>query len=184
MKRPIAEWLGEWLGFASRQEPPPTPTSVPVAVAEPTPAPTPAAHFRAKNTPTKIAKQHAHALLQHLINSLNNARASDRSLTVEEVQSRYAHLCTSTQVPERHWNSVAKYLNLLLRKNGEPLKPYRDLVNPTTGDLEKRRVYEIPVAMPTDWQERLGYSVAHDKKPPAPNRAEGSDHREFRVRVA
>ncbi len=176
--------IPEWLKFGSRQEPSPTPSAEPVPVSQPTPEPTPSPHFRAQNTPTKIAKQHAYALLRHLINSLNDARASNRSFTVEEVKSRYSHLCNSTQVTERHWNTVAKHLNLLLRKHDEPLKPYKELINPVTGEVEKRRVYEIPVAMPTDWQERIGYRVAHDQKPPAQKRAEGSDYRDLRAGVA
>lgn len=128
-------------------------------VCMPTPEPT-LESTRTLISPTQfarreLAKRHAHAFVQHLIIHLNETHSIERLLTCAEMQEAYFAFCEAKNAVPRPWNSVATYVNRLIRQNGKRLKPYKDLINPKTKELEKFRVYEIPVEIPPDWRKRL-----------------------------
>lgn len=122
---------------------------------EPTPKPANSAISVISRKPRELAKQHALALLRHLISTMADVPAEHRLLTTCQMQQRYAELCVATNAVPRKWNTVATFFNRLIRQDGKPLKPYLDLADPATEELRKCRVYAIPFREPADWQRRL-----------------------------
>jgi len=68
----------------------------------------------------------------------------EKILTHPEIYKAYQEFAASRGMPLLPWNSLARHLNRILQRPGQPRQLKMRLVNPKSGRLENTRVYRIP----------------------------------------